>query len=245
MKFSGISQRWSKLSIAYRTGGFSEIRQRLTEQMRVRLGQPSAERAAYLQQKQRVDKEFDNREGVDTGGIQKLFDLSIESENARYGTSHIASDPGEFAAAMTAVDIDLRGAAFIDLGSGKGRALVLASDYPFAKIIGIEFAAELFAAAEANFQRLRDAGKSDSRVSLIHGDATLLQYPAEPSVLYLYNPFDAPVIENVARRSMASWRAAPRPLRVAYVNPVHHQAWIDAGWRKIRHGNYFHIYAPE
>jgi len=44
---------------------------------------------------------------------------------------------------MQAMPIDLSKFTFIDLGAGKGRALLMASDYLFQKIIGVEFMPEL------------------------------------------------------------------------------------------------------
>ena len=75
-------------------------------------------------------------EGVD------LHDLTIDSPNAVLGGSHIATGPHQFASAMSGLDIDPRGCTFVDLGSGKGRALIMAAGYPFACIVGVEFAEE-------------------------------------------------------------------------------------------------------
>jgi hypothetical protein len=42
---------------------------------------------------------------------------------------------------------------FIDLGSGKGRALLMASAYPFKRIIGVEFMPELHRVAQENIRK--------------------------------------------------------------------------------------------
>lgn len=155
------------------------------------------------------------------------------SATAQCANSHIASDPDEFVQAMRSVDIELDEAVFIDFGSGKGRALLLASAYPFRRIIGIEFAAELHAAATANFAARAAGGGEAVPVELIHGDATAYELPDDPLVLFLYNPFDAPVIAAVARRAMASWQANPRPMRIVYINPSCAREFLDAGWNPV------------
>src|SRR5271166_1913671 len=44
---------------------------------------------------------------------------------------------------------------FIDLGSGKGRTLLIASDYPFRRIVGVDLLPELHQAAEENLSKYR------------------------------------------------------------------------------------------
>jgi SAM-dependent methyltransferase len=221
-----VARAWSVL----RDRGMKEFFQRTIIKLRAGAGHHAAGHAAFLRRKERVDQAFDRDTGVDTGGVDHLYDLTITSKNARFGTSHIASDPNEFAEAMASVDMDLSEATFIDMGSGKGRALLLAAAYPFKQIIGIEFAAELHQLAQANLASLAATGKSDPRIALIHGDATTYALPAGPLVLYFFNPFDAEVMRPIAEMAMASWRANPRPMRAVYVNPLHPQVWLGAGW---------------
>jgi tRNA G46 methylase TrmB len=44
--------------------------------------------------------------------------------------------------------------AFIDMGSGKGRALLVASEFPFARIVGVEISRELSGIAETEHHAL-------------------------------------------------------------------------------------------
>lgn len=208
---------------------------------RRRLGYPSPAQARYLAQKQRADRTFDGELGVATGGIQYLHDLTIASRNARFGVNHIAVDPIEFERAMARVDIDLHSATFVDLGSGKGRALLMAARLPFARIIGVEFASELHTDCLAN---LRRAFPDDRRITAILGDAADFAFPAGPLVVYLFNPFDAPVMAAVARNALAAWRADPRPIRVIYLNPVFARKWLEAGWEQVEEGIGRAIFAP-
>ena len=50
---------------------------------------------------------------------------------------------------------DFRDFIFIDLGSGKGRALLMASDYPFRRIVGVELLPQLHRAAQDNLTKYR------------------------------------------------------------------------------------------
>lgn len=82
--------------------------------------------------------------------------------------------------------------AFVDLGSGKGKALMLAANYPFREIIGVELSPRLHAIAQSNLQKI-----GDSRIRVYCEDARSFLFPS-PSVIYLYNPFERPVSDAVA-----------------------------------------------
>lgn len=194
----------------------------------------------WQKHKRAVDRDFDSAYGIDTGGITQLKKLGVPREAWSEGGPHIAVDPDEFSAAVDAVDLDLSRLTFIDLGSGKGRALMLAADYPFRRIIGVEFAEPLVATARANIQHL--SGTRDvSRVEVIHSDALKYDLPIEPEMLFLYNPFGSSMMKVVAERTRASLAASPREMVILYLNPFHLDAWIDAGFTQIQRGPHFSV----
>jgi len=115
---------------------------------------------------------------------------------------------------------------FIDYGCGKGRVVLSAAARPYQRVIGVEFATELAETA-------RKAATNYSRpvagsVEIHHGDATAFEIPETPVVAFLFNPFGPPVIERVAANLSRSWLASPRPIIVAYLNPVHESAFAAA-----------------
>lgn len=217
---------------------------KVVRKVRSAIGLPPADYKRYLELKAQVDSRFDDRLGLDTGGIQRLHNLTIPSKNSRYGTSHIASDPGEFAAALGSLDVPIAGATFVDLGSGKGRALILALEFAFSRIIGVEFAQELADTARNNIARLATVDSRASRIEVIRDDASSYDLPAGPLVLYLFHPFDSSIMQAVARSAMASWRADPRPVRTVYVNPQYLGDWIEAGWHIVAQEHYHVVLAP-
>ena len=235
-----IRRAWS---ICRQQGPGSFVRA-LMERTRERLGQPSAERIAFLQSKAAADARFDHEYGVDTGGVERLYDLAIEGPNAAFGVNHVAVDPDEFALAMASLDIDLADATFLDLGAGKARAMMLAAAYPFRTITGVEFARELHEAGIENIARAAPRLQAPERLHLHLGDAATFAMPDGPLVIYLYNPFDAPVMAPVAHSATTAWTASPRPMRVLYVNPVHLDVWTGLGWRLISQERAFAILTP-
>jgi hypothetical protein len=195
--------------------------------------------------KKTVDATFDSDHGVDTGGTTHLNDFNIAGPHRRFGTCHIASDPDEFADAVASLDIEHRDFTFIDLGSGKGRALILGLSYPFRRILGVEFALELHHAAETNLISLAATGTDTCRIELLHADVTKFDFPLEPLVVFLYNPFEGVVMRKVVERVRQTHAENPRPIFILYVKPVLEKVWIEGGFSLLKRGGTFSLLAPK
>src|SRR5437899_12260111 len=77
---------------------------------------------------------------------------------------------------------------FIDLGSGKGRTLLMASDYPFRRIVGVELLPSLNQIALENISKYQSESQKCHVLQSICDDATNFRFPAEPTVVYLFHP---------------------------------------------------------
>jgi tRNA G46 methylase TrmB len=108
--------------------------------------------------------------------------------------------------------------AFVDLGSGKGRALLVASEFPFTKIIGVELSSELHAIAEKNIELYRPAIQPCRNFELCRENAAAFAFPAVPLVLFTFNPFGEETIRRVLENLALSLRAAPRKVFFVYVH---------------------------
>lgn len=116
--------------------------------------------------------------------------------------------------------LDLGEFIFIDLGSGKGRTLLMASDYPFRRIIGVELLPVLHDAARDNIGKYRSEAQKCFAIESICGDATEFVFPAEPMVLFLFNPFPEYGLRRVVANLEQSLREHPRAAYVLYHNPL-------------------------
>ncbi|HKW19311.1 MAG TPA: class I SAM-dependent methyltransferase [Terriglobales bacterium] len=123
---------------------------------------------------------------------------------------------------MSALALDFREYTFIDVGSGKGRALLLAAEYGFRRIIGIELLPELDRIARANVKKLLDGkGKANqANIELVRSDATEFPFPPEPTIVFLFNPLPASKLRALFRNIEESICRNPRSLYIAYANPV-------------------------
>lgn len=108
---------------------------------------------------------------------------------------------------------------FLDYGSGKGRAILLAARHRFRKCIGVELSGELCDIARLNLSRSRSRLHCRD-IEVIESDATTFQIPSEVSVIFLFNPFVGQVLQRVIDQIRESLRASPRELRIAYIYPA-------------------------
>ena len=109
--------------------------------------------------------------------------------------------------------------AFVDMGSGKGRALLVASEFAFAKIVGIELSAHLHRTAEENIKRYSPASQQCTAFELHCMNVVDYAYGPEPLVLFLFDPFGRETLRSVIANLEASLRATPREAFVVYIHP--------------------------
>ena len=162
------------------------------------------------------DLDYDWEQRVDTTWSNVSFGTRVREVFS--GRGYQPTDPQIFREMMEHVGADLSGYTFIDLGSGKGRALLLAREYPFARFVGMELLPELHAVARQNVRRLRD--EEQGRFELLCGDAREFAFPEGPIFLYFFDPFPAPILAVVMANLERSLHGSPRPVFIGYQNPV-------------------------
>jgi len=115
---------------------------------------------------------------------------------------------------------DFRDFVFIDLGSGKGRTLLMASDYPFRRILGVELLPELHGAAQENIGKYKSESQKCFALESICADAVEFRFPDGPVVLYLFNPLPEAGLRLVIASLEQSLRSHPRKFFLLYHNPL-------------------------
>jgi len=120
---------------------------------------------------------------------------------------------------------------FVDIGAGKGRALLVAGEYPFRSVIGVEISPTLCQTARSNLAR--NSSKLACRdVQVIEADASEWPIPDTATIFYLYNPMKGERLTRLFAAIAASLASAPRTLWIVYNNPFHfeplepHYSWL-------------------
>lgn len=134
---------------------------------------------------------------------------------------------------LKSLSIDHYQYTFIDIGSGKGRVLLLASEYPYNKVIGIEFSRMLHLTAEKNLKRWKHLGRIKCRnTELLCMDATEFNLPQKPLVLFFFTPFIATVAKQLVRTIKADFNNDPRPIHLVYYGgrPEFLNALVETGF---------------
>ncbi len=187
------------------------------------------------------DIDFDFDYGVDT--TWATVSLRTRIRELLSGSQYQPSEPDLFHQILNAIPANPEGFTFIDLGSGKGRTLLMASDSPFRRIVGVELLPELDAIARNNIQRYHAEQQKCFAIESRAGDAREFVFPDEPTVLYLFNPFPEHVLLEVLDNFHRSLSDGPRRAFVIYHNLVHERLFADSDWlRPLHRTSQFAIY---
>jgi len=113
---------------------------------------------------------------------------------------------------------------FVDLGSGKGKALLIAGRLPYKHVVGIEVDRELSRFAARNIDRAQPRLRA-GKVECINADAAEWPIPDDTSVVFMFNPFIGETFSAIASRIFESYDHNPRALHIVYEHPWEHD-WL-------------------
>ena len=163
---------------------------------------------------------FDETYGTDTAMMVSVGAIDIDESRLAHSNRYEAVVPESFAEMMGCLPITHNEFVFLDIGSGKGRALLLASMFPFKEIVGVELSASLTAIARNNIRIFDDPRMKCRSIRVESGDGGAYLPAPVDTILYLYNPFDGHVMQPLVN-TLQRWLVESRQrLYVAYQVPV-------------------------
>jgi len=185
---------------------------------------------------------FDLEFGVRTSGLVAGRHLGSGQRNDRHVTAYYAVAPSVFQNMIARwrrcrplAPIDQY--TFIDLGAGMGRGLLLAAAYPFRAVIGVELHPTLARIARKNLALWRAAGSTGVPMRMFCRDASEFLLPAGPCVVFLFNPFGAPVLRRILRAWKRTLAEHPGQLDILYVNDEQKNVIRrEPGFERLFHG---------
>jgi hypothetical protein len=155
---------------------------------------------------------------VPTKMPMSIANLTVRGPNKPLAHDYRSTPSLVFECALSAVDDDLSRFSFIDYGAGKGRALLLASQHPFRRIMGVEFAEELHDDALMNIAQFPRSRMKCRNVECVLEDATNMQAVEGEAVHYFFDPFEPQIFAEVLARIADSYHAHPRRLYLILVD---------------------------
>jgi len=162
------------------------------------------------------DVEYDWEHRVDTTSANVSWKARL------IGLLHSSYQPIEsdlFQEMLGSLRVDYRDFTFVDIGSGKGRALLMAAAYPFRRIVGVELLPELNAIAQENIRKVPKDRPCDA-IETVQGDAREFLFPPEPLVIFMFHPLPESGFRKVMENLRSSLKHKPRPAWLIYANPL-------------------------
>lgn len=188
-------------------------------------GRPAGKRKASSGQKAAGEAvhPFDQAHGVETGGLIPASELLTGHAHDEHVTAYYGVAPSILRALIERwlglrPTHSIEHVTFIDIGAGKGRALLVASEYPFRAVLGIELNPGLAAQAQRNIAHWIATQPHLSPPEVLEQDATEFYFPPGPCLLCLFHPFEAPVLRKLLRRIETQFAGRRGTCDVLYVN---------------------------
>jgi SAM-dependent methyltransferase len=176
---------------------------------------------------------FDTTRRVKTAGDEKAPEASGVVGGIRDSHIYAPVRAANAHAALRDLPVgDLSQYTFVDVGSGKGRMLFVAAEYPFRGVVGVEFATDLHQQAVENIGRYRYPGQRCREIQSVQADAAEYEFPNGNLVIYLFNPFGPDVMGRMLKNLERSIEREPRHVVVVMLWPEN--AELVAGMRGMR-----------
>jgi len=175
---------------------------------------------------------FDQIHGTDTSGLVPARDLSTGHPNDEHITAYYGVAPSILRTLIqhwrqTNPPHHITDYTFLDIGAGKGRAVLLASEFPFRQVIGVELNPAMAAIARSNADIWTQAYSADPTASatapvhIVQEDALSTGLPNGPTLAFLFHPFEDPVLKLLLRRIETVFADRIGSLDLLYVNAEH------------------------
>jgi SAM-dependent methyltransferase len=159
---------------------------------------------------------FDSLHGVDTGAVADERELEISSENRGKGLPYDPTPWKALPQVLRLASLPVAGFSFVDVGCGKGKMLLSALRYPFARVVGVEFSRYLCQVAERNLTAARLVRRQCANVQVHCVDAVEYPIPEGPVIFFFGNPFTYEVMERVLDNIVSSHLASRRPMYLIF-----------------------------
>lgn len=176
---------------------------------------------------------FDARYGTDTSRINMLDELELDAESRRHGQRYQPTGAYSFRNIMRRLAPPPK-SVLVDYGSGKGRVLMMAARYPFSRVVGIEFSAELCDVAHRNVAAFRAREQRAAPIDIVQTDVRKYEYRHDETIFYFFHPFDEAILRATLEGIRASLEARPRRASLVYYLPKHRELVESDSLFKLR-----------
>jgi SAM-dependent methyltransferase len=179
-------------------------------------------------------------QGAVSGAESRIFDrlVGVSTRHAVYAKDSLVTTGGDNLPyescgwlSVRRVLMDLRPGpqdTFVDVGCGKGRALLIAGRLPFRRVTGVEIDEELSRYGRENIARARPRLQVPD-IGIVTANVLDWAIPDDASVFFFYNPFVAATFRAVIGRILESHDRRPRVVHLVYAVPWEHNWLLSTG----------------
>jgi 16S rRNA G966 N2-methylase RsmD len=178
---------------------------------------------------------FDMKYQIDTINTAQLDALQIDSPNKTVGNYYEGTNAYIFQKMISQVRLEPSRVTFVDFGSGKGKAMFMAAERGFRKVIGVEFSIELVETCRRNLEIFKAKSKSKTEFEILHMDAAEYEIPADANLLFFSNPFNEELTSKVIGNILRSHDQSPRETWVVHLHPQGNMAFVRHPRFEVQH----------
>lgn len=172
---------------------------------------------------------YEKQLGINTHSIVNLDKLTLAGDSSVQNHHYQGASYFILFSIFNRLPKNVKHKPFIDYGCGKGRALFVAEQCGFTKLIGVDIAKELIEDANAN-KLVYQPKNSESEITFIFNDATQYQVPHDACVFYFFNPFGEDILLQVINNIKESVKQHPRKVYCIYLNPKYKSVFDKNGF---------------
>lgn len=187
---------------------------------------------SFIHLKRQLDRRKKYKD-LDLWGIIDADEMDVIDDLKNHGRRYEATKPFIFKEIFKKLDWNFNESTFLDFGCGKGAVLAYATEYHFKKIIGIEYSKGLSEIADLNMKKLSLKSKSSIEYEILNMDASEYKIPPEVDCIYLFNPFDACILEKVVKNILNSLHEYNRKIIIIYTNAIHEEVLIKHSFETL------------
>ena len=166
------------------------------------------------------DKYFDFKFNTDTFSWVQVNELDVNDKKKEHAVLYQATRVLPLRQLFEKLNIS-KESTLVDIGCGKGRVLLVASEFGFEDVRGIEFSPSLCEIAKKNIIKFKNKTGRTSSFRVVISDAAQYQFEDDEDVFFLYNPFDEVILNKVLQNISASLNRCNRKVQIIYANAVH------------------------
>ncbi|MEJ0094620.1 MAG: class I SAM-dependent methyltransferase [Methylocella sp.] len=162
---------------------------------------------------------FDKIYGVDTSGTFPPDLIQTSGVSTGFINCYLATTPSITRRALASLP-DIEAYTFVDIGCGKGRALIVASEFPFTDIIGLELSPELAKIAQSNIDKIQRQFPDRPLIRVIEGNALEHMVLSGKVVFNIFHSFGPELMTELIHKIESALGSTLEHVFFIYQNPV-------------------------